>query len=127
MSKLVPTPPQRLPQLSWPSLLLGVLLATLMWGGWSFWRARETARSRFSAVAVSPEVGELWQPFLISDRPVTVAITMRPFLRYDNGVVWDWSLKHLRQEEQEARIAELKRQLNTQVLVPWEKTYTTFN
>jgi hypothetical protein len=117
--------PQPWRKLSWPSLLLGALIVTLVWSGWNFWQPRASDHRR-ATVAESRELNELWRPFLASDRPVTMAMRMRPFLRYDHGVIWEWGLNEKPLDEQEAALAGLQGQLNTRVLVPWEKTYTSF-
>lgn len=108
--------------LAW--LLLGASLVALLWLGWSVWQAR--AVSRAATVADSVELTELWQPFLTSDRPITMAMTMRPFLRYDRGVIREWNLPTMQADAQERRLRELKQLLKTERLVPWEKTYTSF-
>jgi len=112
-------------QLSWPSLLVGAFVVALLWAGWSFLKPRELVRSA-AAIATSPELLELWRPFLLSERPVTMAMTMRPFLRYDRGVIREWQMDNPDYAEREKRLLELKRLLETERLVPWEKTYTTF-
>ncbi|MDQ3134653.1 MAG: hypothetical protein M3Q76_07595 [Acidobacteriota bacterium] len=124
--ELSPPAPPRLPGVSWPSLLVGAFAVALLWAGWSFWQTRAPESSPKAADAESLELSELWQPFLASNRPVTMAMTMRPFLRYDRGMIWEWGLVDLPGEEQEARLTILRRQLNTRVLVPWERTYTSF-
>jgi hypothetical protein len=116
-----PAAPRRI---SWPSLLAGALAVTLLWAGWSLLKPREQVRP--SAAAASAELAELWQPFLQSDRPITMAMTMRPFLRYDRGVIREWNLANLDAETRERRLRELKQLLNTERLVPWDKTYTSF-
>lgn len=118
--------PPRLPGVSWPSLLAGAFVVALLWAGWSFWKTRAPESSPKAADAESLELNELWQPFLASNRPVTMAMTMRPFLRYDRGMIWEWGVVDLPREEQEARLTMLRRQLKTRVLVPWERTYTSF-
>jgi hypothetical protein len=120
------------PQFSRPALLLGGLLGgllmALLWAGWSFWQSRAISRSP-AAITVRElpaELSELWQPFLTSRRPLTMAMTMRPFLRYDQGVIWDWRLTSLDGEARAARLREIQQQLKTERIVPWEKTYTSF-
>lgn len=128
-----PPPPvsQPLHRVSWPSLLLGGLLGgllvVLLWAGWSFWQARATNRSPAATAVEHPELNELWQPFLTSRRPLTMAMTMRPFLRYDQGIIWDWRLTALEGEARAARLREIQQQLETERIVPWEKTYTSFS
>lgn len=117
----LPALPRRI---SWPSLLAGALAVALLWAGWCLLKPREQVRP--SAVAASAELTELWQPFLQSDRPITMAMTMRPFLRYDRGVIREWNLANLDAEAQARRLRELKQLLNTERLVPWDKTYTSF-
>jgi hypothetical protein len=125
-----PPAPQPLRRVSWPSLLLGSLLGSvlmaLLWTGWSRWQTRAATQSTAVIAAESPELAELWQPFLASRRPLTLAMTMRPFLRYENGVIWDWRLGNLNPEARESRLGELRQQLKTARMVPWEKTYTSF-
>ena len=111
--------------LSWPSLLMGAFVVALLWVGWSFLKPREIVRSS-AAAATSPELLELWRPFLLSERPVTMAMTMRPFLRYDRGVIREWLLDNPDYAEREKRLLELKQLLHTERLVPWDKTYTSF-
>jgi hypothetical protein len=123
---VVPVSPAPARVISWPSLLLGALGVVLLWAGWSFLGPRGGARSPVSAVETSAELKDLWRPFLTSDRPITMAMTMRPFLRYDRGVVFDWGLRSLADEEREERLRELQLQLKTERLVPWEKIYTSF-
>ncbi len=117
----LPAAPRRI---SWPSLLAGALAVVVLWAGWSLLKPREPVHP--SAVAASAELTELWQPFLQSERPITMAMTMRPFLRYDRGVIREWNLANLDAETQERRLRELKQLLNTERLVPWDKTYTSF-
>jgi hypothetical protein len=105
--------------------LLGALLVALFWAAWNFLRPAH-ADPRRPAASESPELNELWRPFLASDRPVTMAMRMRPFMRYDRGVIWDWGLAEKPTEEQEAYLAKLQRQLDTRILARWEKTYTSF-
>jgi hypothetical protein len=121
---LVSPAPARM--ISWSSLLLGALGVALLWAGWSFWGARRVARAPVSAVDTSAELRDLWRPFLTSDRPIMMAMTMRPFLRYDRGVIFDWGLRSLADAEREEHLRELKLQLKTERLVPWEKIYTSF-
>jgi hypothetical protein len=102
-------------------VLLGGLIATIVWAGWSFWRMEPKAGGRSA-----PELDELWRPFLSSQRPVTMSMTMRPFLRYDNGVVYEWGLRTLPDREKEIHLSELQRRLDTQILTPWDKIYTSF-
>jgi hypothetical protein len=118
--------PERARRVSWPSLLLGALVVAAVWAGWSFRQTRAPGQAPAGTVADSPELNELWRPFLASSRPVTMAMTMRPFLRYDRGIIWEWGLTELPPQEKEARLAALRQQLQTQVLVPWERTYTSF-
>lgn len=118
--------PERLRKVSWPSLLLGALTVAALWAGWSFWQTRAPSQAAASATIESPELNELWQPFLASNRPVTMAVTMRPFLRYERGVIWDWEVSELPRPQRDARMAELRQRLNTQTLAPWEQTYTSF-
>jgi hypothetical protein len=118
--------------LSWLSLLLagllGGLLVGLLWAGSRFRQAQATDPT--VSPAASPvgqsDLDELWRPFLSSRRPLTMAMTMRPFMRYDNGVIWDWRLTSLEGEARKARLRELQQQLKTPQIVPWEKTYTSF-
>ena len=110
---------------SWPSLLMGMVLMGLIWAGWQLFAGRSVSQSA-AGTAISPELAELWQPFFASERPITMAMTMRPFLRYDRGVIREWNLSSLEEAAQEQRMRELKAQLKTERLVPWEKTYTSF-
>jgi hypothetical protein len=112
--------------ISWPSLLLGALAVAILWAGWSFLGPRRVAQTPVSAAETDAELSDLWGPFLTSDQPIMMAMTMRPFLRYDRGVIFDWRLRSLPDEEREKRLRELKLQLKTERLVPWEKTYTSF-
>jgi hypothetical protein len=120
--------PGRLRKVSWPSLLLGALTVAALWAGWSFWQTRVPGQTSANAAATAEtlELNELWRPFLASNRPVTMAVTMRPFLRYERGVIWDWEVSELPRPERDARMAELRQRLNAQTLVPWEQTYTSF-
>jgi hypothetical protein len=120
--------PGRLRKVSWPSLLLGALTVAALWAGWSFWQTRAPGQTSANAAATAEtlELNELWRPFLASNRPVTMAVTMRPFLRYERGVIWDWEVSELPRPERDARMAELRQRLNAQTLVPWEQTYTSF-
>lgn len=124
----LPEAPVVLParRISWPSLLLGALGMTLLWAGWSFLKPREVSSLLTSATTTNAEILELWQPFLKSDRPVTMAMTMRPFLRYHRGVIREWNLGTLDADAREQRLRELQKLLKTDRLVPWEKTYTSF-
>jgi hypothetical protein len=117
--------PQPWRQLSWPSLLLGALIVALVWAGWHLWQPRASDHRRATG-AENRQLNELWRPFLASDRSVTMAMRMRPFLRYDRGVIWEWGLNEKPSEEQEAGMVRLQRRLNTRILAPWEKTYTSF-
>jgi hypothetical protein len=127
--KTPPSVSQASRRVSWPSLLLGGLLMALLWAGSRFWQARATNPS-LAATAVGhmelAELNELWQPFLTSRRPLTMVMTMRPFLRYDTGIIWDWRLTSLDGEARAARLREIQQQLKTERIVPWEKTYTSF-
>jgi hypothetical protein len=121
-----PVSPAPARMISWSSLLLGALGVALLWAGWSLWGARRVARAPVSAADTSAELRDLWRPFLTSDRPIMMAMTMRPFLRYDRGVIFDWNLRSLADAEREEHLRELKLQLKTERLVPWEKIYTSF-
>ncbi len=121
-----PALPAPIRKISWPSLLLGALAITLLWAGWSFLKPREVLQSSISVAATSPELLELWQPFLTGGRPVTMAMTMRPFLRYDRGVIREWNLNALDETAYEQRLRKLQQLLKTEWLVPWDKTYTSF-
>ncbi len=112
--------------ISWLSLLAGALAMALVWAGWSFFKPRATVQPPMAASAISAELAELWQPFFIGDRPITMAMTMRPFLRYDRGVIREWSMASMDAEAQEQRLRELKQLLKTERLVAWDKTYTSF-
>lgn len=119
-----PAAPDSPRKISWPSLLAGALAVALLWAGWSLLKPREQVRP--VTVAASNELTELWQPFLQSERPITMAMTMRPFLRYDRGVIREWNLNTLDEAARDERLRELKEMLKTEHLVPWEKTYTSF-
>lgn len=120
---LLPVPTRGI---SWLSLLAGALAMALVWAGWSFFKPRATVQPPIAASTTSAELTELWQPFFIGDRPITMAMTMRPFLRYDRGVIREWSMASMDAEAQAQRVRELKQLLNTERLVPWDKTYTSF-
>lgn len=114
----------RVRKLSWLSFGVGMTVMALCWAGWNLLPAQSVARS--STPAGSEDLQALWQPFFTSNRPITMAMTMRPFLRYDRGVIREWNLSSMDPEARDRRMAELKARLKTERLVPWEKTYTSF-
>jgi len=134
VSSLPPEPPQSRrfsrPPLSWLSLLAGLLiglLTGLLLAG-AVWTARilfTPARlsPALAAAGDSPELAELWKPFLQNDRPLILLFSSLQFYRYDDGFIRD--RKMLDPARQEARGKELQGALNSSPLSPWHN-FTTY-
>lgn len=117
-----PEPPQPR-RLSWPSiltgltgLLIGLLLAGAIWTASVLFSPAKLSPT-LAATGDSPELDELWRPFLQNDRPLILLFSSLQFHRYDDGLIRDRGM--LDSARQEARGKQLQAALKSSPLSPW--------
>ncbi|MBO0862155.1 MAG: hypothetical protein J2P21_27405, partial [Chloracidobacterium sp.] len=123
-----PLKPESAPTLriSWPSLLTGVLIGLLL--AVTVWTARgllSPAKSTGtpSVPRDSPDLAELWEPFLQNNRPLVILFSSLPFYRYDSGFIRDFEMNN--PARRETRVRELQSALKSSPLIPWNN-FTTY-
>jgi len=114
------------PRLSWPSLLTGLLIGLLL--AVAVWTARvlfspAKLNGTLAATGDSPELAELWKPFLQNDRPLIILFSSLQFYRYDSGFIRDLGMNDPARHE--TRVRELQAALKSSPLIPWNN-FTTY-
>src|SRR5262249_21396225 len=123
-----PLKPESAPahRLSWPSLLTGLLIGLLL--AVAVWTARllispAKLTGTLAATGDSPELAELWKPFLQNDRPLIILFSSLQFYRYDSGFIRDLEMNNPARHE--TRVRELQAALKSSPLIPWSN-FTTY-
>jgi hypothetical protein len=102
-----------------------ILLATLLvfisaWGIYS--AVRLSSENRFSATFRSvwtPELSELWKPFLVPDRPLILAVATPLFVGFQGaGLFRDPSINNWEDAQKSPRIEGLRKALKSPAIVP---------
>jgi hypothetical protein len=75
------------------------------------------------ATGDSPELAELWKPFLQNDRPLIILFSSLQFYRYDSGFIRDLEMNDPARHE--TRVRELQAALKSSPLIPWNN-FTTY-
>jgi hypothetical protein len=123
-----PSKPESAPafRLSWPSLLTGLLIGLLV--AVAVWTARvlfspAKLSGTLAATGDSPDLTELWKPFLRNDRPLIILFSSLQFYRYDSGFIRDLEMNNPARHE--TRVRELQAALKSSPLIPWNN-FTTY-
>ena len=103
------------------SMVLGAVLAgTLIWAVYSTAQlARERAISVPLRAAWTPELTELWKPFLTPNRPLIVSVAAPLFVGFQGaGLYRDLTLNRWEDVLQSPKVAAIRRGLNNSEIVP---------
>ncbi len=110
-------PPRR--RIAWMRLAHWALTVCL--AGWAlFLASRTTGRGE----TVSPELDEIWKPFLAGSRPILVSLGTVQFYHYSNGIVREPDLDRLTDAERQPRLQELRESLHSSQPLTSDLIYT---
>ncbi|MGP8244542.1 MAG: hypothetical protein ACLQVN_08490 [Bryobacteraceae bacterium] len=108
----VPLPRRQIAWMRLPHWALTVFLA-----GWALFL---TFRTAGRGEMVSPELVEIWKPFLAGSRPILISLGTLQFYEYSAGWVREPDLDHLTDAERQPRLQELGAMLHSsQPLKPY--------
>jgi hypothetical protein len=116
------SPPASAPVLSWrrAAILLATLLVlTLAWGIYTAVQLSSERRFLTARSSWSPELNELWKPFLVPDRPLIVAVATPLFVGLQGaGLFRDQSINTWEEAQKSPKIEGLRKALKSPSIVP---------
>ena len=117
------TLPARAPALTWR--WAAILLATLLvfTSAWGVYTAVQLSIEKHSSAAAraswSPELNELWKPFMVPNRPLIVAVATPLFVGFQGaGLFRDQSINTWEEAQKSPKIEGLRKTLKSPAIVP---------
>jgi hypothetical protein len=98
----------------------GIGLVLLLWAVIAtFWLVRERDETARFRTAWTPEMEELWQPFLQSDRPTVVSVSLPLFVVMEGaGLYRDLSLNQWEDVEKSSKVEAVRKALGARGIYP---------
>lgn len=117
------SPPASVPVFPWRSASIALAAFLVVAAAWGVYAAIQLSSERHRSAALrsvwSPEMDELWRPFLVPDRPLIVAVSTPLFIGFQGaGFFRDQSINTWEDAQKSAKIEAIRKIFKSPAIVP---------